>query len=453
MLSCKKRTIESLNKMNNFCSGLLQTRACQSAIRRWWCLSLSALLLMAPLPLYGRPVADKPSTVWNELKKEQQRIQENLSREIEKQTARPDDLENRLAPLIRAAADRSARFSLADWKGEELYALANIYQWAEQYDRASAAWRAYVAGGETKRDKEINARVNLVRALIELEKYDEADLALQQLDFSSPNLQTGYEALIVSRIALRKSLAVAYRDREQYEKAVRQARAGYNLMWRTGPSATMEPLLREQRDHDQAELVAIIITSLERLGKTAEAASFSRSATPYGAAEKSVFEQEMTAARLINGNAPGLKSQRWISTRQMKSDDVKGKVLLLNFWALWAVPSHTTFSYLREYHQKYADKGLVIVGLTHFYGRSDKEEDLNPEREYQVLQEFVRQHQINFPMAVSRQDDLTNEDKYSVISLPTMVLIDRQGKVRLIRRGTGNWRALEKQLAKLIEAQ
>lgn len=439
--------------MKTHCFGVLTTVSFPTSIGERLTISACCLLflLTSLLPLRAASLADKPSAVLNELRKTRQKISEDFRRDLEKQTARPDDAEARLEPLIKAAAARSAQFKIAEWKGEELYALATLYDWAEQFDRASEAWRAYLSGGETKRDKEINARASLVRALIEQEKFDDADLALQQLDFSGPAFQEGYEALIVTRIALRKSLAVAYRDREQYEKAARQARTGYNLMWRTGPRETMEPLLREQRDHDQAELAAIVITSLERLGKTAEATSFARAATPYGAGEKSVFEQEMTAARLINGKAPGLLMQKWAGTAQLKSEDLRGKVLLLNFWAMWAIPSHAALPFLRDYHQRYADKGLTVIGLTHFYGRSDKESDLSVEREMQALQAFAREHQMTYPLAVSSADDLTNEDRYSVISMPTIVLIDRKGRVRMIRRGTGNWRTLEKQITKLLE--
>jgi thiol-disulfide isomerase/thioredoxin len=40
---------------------------------------------------------------------------------------------------------------------------------------------------------------------------------------------------------------------------------------------------------------------------------------------------------------------------------------LVDFWAVWCGPCIATFPHLREWHEKYADKGLVIVGVTKYY--------------------------------------------------------------------------------------
>jgi hypothetical protein len=47
-------------------------------------------------------------------------------------------------------------------------------------------------------------------------------------------------------------------------------------------------------------------------------------------------------------------------------------------------------------------------------------------------------------------DDVTNEERYGVIGLPTVILIDRRGNVRHVKRGVGEYRQLEKQIERLI---
>jgi len=47
-------------------------------------------------------------------------------------------------------------------------------------------------------------------------------------------------------------------------------------------------------------------------------------------------------------------------------------------------------------------------------------------------------------------DDVTNEERYGVIGAPTMILIDRRGVVRHVKRGAGEYRKLEKQIEKLL---
>ena len=60
-----------------------------------------------------------------------------------------------------------------------------------------------------------------------------------------------------------------------------------------------------------------------------------------------------------------LAVKNWVNGTQLTDADRKGKVVLLDFWAVWCGPCIATFPHLREWNEKYADKGLVVIGLTH----------------------------------------------------------------------------------------
>jgi len=117
---------------------------------------------------------------------------------------------------------------------------------------------------------------------------------------------------------------------------------------------------------------------------------------------------------------------------------------------MWSEPFVNTSPRLRVFQSKYAGKGFEIVGVTKLYGRSDTEESLSREQEFKSLQNYKARHQLTYPFAVGKMDDVTNEERYGIVGAPTMILIDRRGVVRYVRRGAGEYRKLEKQIEKLL---
>ena len=413
----------------------------------WW--SAAACWLMAGAVSVA---ADHPKP--SEALRQVTKMAETIDRDVESGRINQQEFETKIEALVRIVAERAAPFKIADWNGDELYALANLYQRAEQFLPAAEAYRRYLDGGG-RGDKPLNAQASLVRSLIEIEKLDEAATALEVLERSAPLYRVGYISLLVSRIALHKDLATRYRDEGQSDKAEKQARRGFRLMSQLGPRDEMDPLNRDARDHDQAALAALVAVSLARQGKATEAVQFKRQAEEFDFRAQprmlAIFQSELVAASLINNAAPGIKFVEWIGGNVFKAEDFRGKVLVLSFWAMWSSPCVEMFPRLRDLQNKYGSQGLLEVSVTRYYGRSDKEEDLKPPQELKSLQDFAKRYEIISPIAVAKEDDLTNDDRFSVISLPTMVLIDRTGSVRYLRRGTGNWRSLEKQIARLIE--
>lgn len=406
----------------------------------------------ALLPATGQAQAQKPSAALRQVEK----MAESLDRDLDDGRVRPDELEVKAEAIVRFAAQQAAPYKIADWDRDELYALAMLYQRAELFAPAGQAFREYLKG-KTKEDKALDAQVGLVRALLETEKFDDAALAMEQLERRAPVFRRGYVPLLVARIALRKDLAVIFYDREEYEKATAQARAGARLMWSLGDRDMMDPLNREARDYDRAALGAIVVMSLVRQEKIQEAQDYKRRLEQVEFASDprllAIFQSELTAANLINQSAGSVKFQYWLNGQPFTSDVLRGKVLILHFWAMWSNSSTQAFPHLRNLLGKYGSQDLVVLGVTRFYGRSDVRDDLKPQQELTSMQEFLKRHDISYPVAIAPEDDLTNDDKFSVYSLPTIIVIDRNGKVRLIRRGVGNWAALEKQIAKFVEGK
>jgi thiol-disulfide isomerase/thioredoxin len=159
---------------------------------------------------------------------------------------------------------------------------------------------------------------------------------------------------------------------------------------------------------------------------------------------------------VIGKTAPELSVEAWANGTALTAADLKGKVVLLDFWAVWCGPCIATFPHLIEWNEKYADQGLVTIGLTRYYnyswkdGKASRSKDVPHDEELQMLDQFAKQHKLTHRFGIQKGGALS--DFYAVSGIPHVVLIDRHGKVRLMRVGSGpdNAEAIEKMLKELI---
>ena len=99
----------------------------------------------------------------------------------------------------------------------------------------------------------------------------------------------------------------------------------------------------------------------------------------------------------------------------VKLADVKGKVLVLNFWATWCVPCKAEIPDLVDLQARHAEHGLQLLGIS----VDDSAAQLKP---------FVATAKINYPVLQGRgHNDLL--DAYEISSLPVTIVIGRSGAV------------------------
>src|SRR6266404_3966164 len=104
-----------------------------------------------------------------------------------------------------------------------------------------------------------------------------------------------------------------------------------------------------------------------------------------------------------------------IDGRKIKLSDLKGKVIMLNFWASWCAPCITEAPHLVKLYEKYKHQGFEILAIS-----GDVATD-----HYKVYI-FAKKHKYTFPVLF----DEGVEKLYKIPGYPTSVMIDRQGKVR-----------------------
>lgn len=157
-----------------------------------------------------------------------------------------------------------------------------------------------------------------------------------------------------------------------------------------------------------------------------------------------VFDSPTTAL------PPEIVGSHWIDQSPVKLSDLRGKIVLLDFWAHWCGPCRVTLPQLTRWHQKYKDKGLVILGLTKYYGHGNQQQ-MTPGEELIYLRDFKKRNQLPYGIVVGEKD--VNELNYGVTSIPMSFLIDRKGVLRYISPGASDYEieSLGRMIQKIID--
>jgi len=148
--------------------------------------------------------------------------------------------------------------------------------------------------------------------------------------------------------------------------------------------------------------------------------------------------------------APEISVLEWIDGQPAKLSDLRGQVVLLDFWATWCGPCRATLPRLEKAYRTYKDKGLVVIGLTNFEGHAEGK-SLTRVQELDYLRDFKKRFGLTYGFGVAEAGH--NDVRYGVSSIPTTFLLDRRGVVRFISIGSSDVEgaALNKMVKKLIE--
>lgn len=145
--------------------------------------------------------------------------------------------------------------------------------------------------------------------------------------------------------------------------------------------------------------------------------------------------------KILGDPAPELEGiDAWFPGTPKTLQALRGKVVLLDFWATWCGPCFDAFPSLTEWHRDHAEEGLVILGVTRYYGRGEGF-PMDETSEISYLKRFKQKQGLPYDFVVAKGQ--AAQFQYAATGLPTAVLIDRKGVVRYVESGTNPTRLEE----------
>lgn len=147
--------------------------------------------------------------------------------------------------------------------------------------------------------------------------------------------------------------------------------------------------------------------------------------------------------------APRLEGRVHLGPSVPSLDELKGKVVLVFFWAHWCVECRAESPTMAKLVDKYRSQGLVIVAPTQRYGYVEGGRPAPPDKELRHIIQ-IRDAHYSFLRDVPVPVGEANHKAYGVDAIPIHVLIDRQGIVRHYHAGRMSEEDLEAEIRKLL---
>jgi len=143
----------------------------------------------------------------------------------------------------------------------------------------------------------------------------------------------------------------------------------------------------------------------------------------------------------VGQKAPELKSsETWINTAPLKLEQLRGKVVLIDFWAFDCPYCAEAMPHVKELYDKYAKDGLVIIGV--------HTPRLDYEKEIPKIKEAVAKKGIKYPVVVDNKYDIWSD--YLCNTWPSHFVVDQNGVIQLSHSGTGRYEDTEAVVKRLL---
>ncbi len=128
-----------------------------------------------------------------------------------------------------------------------------------------------------------------------------------------------------------------------------------------------------------------------------------------------------------------------LDNKPLTRDNLKGKVVLLDFWATWCAPCRAAIPHIVTLYETYKDQGLEIIGVSMDQGGLPDVID------------FVKRNHIPYPIALGTNNSIT-KDLGNITSLPTIILLNKKSSIefKVVGYNAEIGKKMEKTIKKLL---
>src|SRR6267154_1506876 len=147
--------------------------------------------------------------------------------------------------------------------------------------------------------------------------------------------------------------------------------------------------------------------------------------------------------------APALRAEQFLGSKPPVLAQLKGSPVLLFFWAHWCGDCKAEAPIITQLRTEFAPRGLTVLGPTRLYGYTAQVEHAAPSDELAYID--VVRHRfyaglLDMPVPISKY----NFDAYGASTTPTIVLLDRAGKVAMYHPGALPYDQLKAEIEKVV---
>jgi peroxiredoxin len=126
------------------------------------------------------------------------------------------------------------------------------------------------------------------------------------------------------------------------------------------------------------------------------------------------------------------------NNKEVRLSDLKGKVVLVNFWATWCEGCQVEIPWFVEFQKKYETQGLAVVGIS-------MDDD-----GWKSVKPWIREKKVNYSIVIG---DEALGKQYGLSGMPLTVLVDRNGKIADVHSGVVDKLATDEKIRKLLVTQ
>jgi thiol-disulfide isomerase/thioredoxin len=187
-------------------------------------------------------------------------------------------------------------------------------------------------------------------------------------------------------------------------------------------------------------VVSLAIVALAQYQKTVPPAIARGIALATDANSVAALEVDTLIAANKAPASPAFVDGNWINSEPLTLEKLRGRVVLVEFWTFGCYNCRNTLPSIREWDARYRDRGLTVVGV--HTPETDSEYSIdNVRREVPGLG-------INYPVVTD--NDYKNWKAYGVAAWPTILVIDKKGRVRWLHVGEGRYEETENVIRTLL---